>query len=510
MYIDPSWTDPLAQEITKRTGVTLDVTVPASDDEEGEMNKLIASGELADLIFRGGGQSKVTLQDGGYVKPLDELIDQYGPNIKQNLGGSFPAWKNRKDGKIYCIGFWYFNKTVKPALNLGISTLYMRYDLLKEMGYAKLERGADGDMNSFITWKEYYDLLDDVKIKYPDLTPALVAPNAALDLMYRGMGKQIHNGYIWENNTATDFVFSIDALKSMTEVNSIYQKGYAKIDDTTTSDEARTALMADGKVFSSLGYSVASAQVPLSKDNEEKRFVMFYLRQDDAVNDIYLNHAWGDAFAGTHINAKLDDAKTKRAMEFIDYLCSIEGSMLVCAGIEGKDYFEDPATGWYKPSDEVFKGYREWDANILKKTGVGAWFNILPCLAGVNKDGHCMDINSEYAFMQDKWVMYNNTDWKHFADNWIVSPYLSLEADAQADAVDAESKIGAYKLDRMTNIMLTKDPATIEGELAKLQAQMKTDGIEALEKAQTDNWIMIATEKGRTPETINLTVAQQN
>ena len=168
-YIDPSWTDPLAQELTKRTGVTLKVTVPASDDDEGEMNKLIASGNLPDLIFRTGGASKDTLETGGYTKPLDDLIAKYAPNITKYMSGSFPAWRNRTDGKIYCLGLWYLNKVCKPALNLQVNTLQMRYDILKELGYAKLDRSTDGSMNSFITWQDYLNLLAQVKAKYPDM-----------------------------------------------------------------------------------------------------------------------------------------------------------------------------------------------------------------------------------------------------------------------------------------------------------------------------------------------------
>lgn len=510
-YIDPAWTDPVVTELTKRTGVTLDVSIPASDDDEGEMNKLIASGELADLIFRGWGASKEALAKGGYVKPLDDLIEQYGPNVKKNMSGSFAAWRNRSDGKIYNIGYWYFNKVVRPALNLQVNTLQMRYDILKEMGYAKLDRSKEGGMNSFITLQEYYALLDQVKVKYPEMTSVLINPVGALDILIRGTGKQVHDG-IWENNMATDYVMCSDAPWAMKEVNGLYRNGYAKIDDTTTTDEARKAMMADGKVFSCLGYAnlISDIQGTLSQGspNNEKRFVFFYLTRDASVQNIYRNGAWGDAASGTHINAKLDDAKTKRAMQFIDYCCSDPGSLLICAGIEGVDYFKDESTGWYKPEEKLFAAYRVWDANVFKPRGVGGWLNILPNIAGVNAEGHCFEVNAEYAFSQDPWVIYNNADWKHFAYNMIISPYTSFDSDTQADAVDADSKISAYKNDRLTNIMLAKDASTIDGDLQKLREQMKSDGNDALAKARTDNWVKVAGQKGVAPEKINQTPAQ--
>jgi putative aldouronate transport system substrate-binding protein len=518
-YIDPSWTDPIALELTKRTGVTLKVTVPASDDSEGEMNKIIASNNLPDLIFRRKGASKLTLENGGYTKPLDDLIAQYAPNITKYMSGAFPGWRNRVDGKIYCIGIWYFNKTVKPALNLQVNTLQIRYDMLKDMGFAKLDRSTESSMNSFMTLQDYYALLDQVKAKYPDMVPALVEPagepgsytvSGALDILFRGLGKQVQNGYVWEDGKANSFASSADTAWVLKEINGLYQKGYASINDTTTSDDQRKALLADGKVFSCLGYSslLSDIQGTLSKDNPEKRFVMFYLVKDASVQNIYMNGETSGS-SGTHINSKLGDAETIRAMQFMDYCCSPEGSLLVNAGIEGVHFTKDPSTGWYKPADDVFAGYSVWDANVLKKTGVGAWLDVLPSVAGVTDDGHCYDVNAEYAFSQDKWVMYNNSDWKHYGYTAIVSPFTALDPDTQADAVDADSKISAYLNDRLTNIMLSTDPSVIDTELGKLQAQMKSDGLAALEKAWTDNWTTIASQMNVDPEKINQTPAQQ-
>ena len=195
-------------------------------------------------------------------------------------------------------------------------------------------------------------------------------------------------------------------------------------------------------------------------------------------------------------------------MEFLDYCAGPEGSLLVNAGIEGVDYFPDPETGWYKPEETIFEAYRVWDPAVFKVRGVGGWLNILPNIAGITEDGHCYDINAEYAFSQDRWVMYNNSDWEHFAYQMIISPYTQFDNEGQADAIDANSKIEAYRRDRMTNIMLLTDASAIEDELSDLREQIEQDGIGIVEQAQTDNWLQIANEKGRAPENINGTMAQ--
>ncbi|HET6485676.1 MAG TPA: hypothetical protein VFH83_04605, partial [Spirochaetia bacterium] len=295
---------------------------------------------------------------------------------------------------------------------------------------------------------------------------------------------------------------------SLLDINSLYQKGYADIGDTTGSDEGRKAKMSDGKVFSCLGYAnlISDVQATLSKDNDERRFVMFYLTKDPSVKYVYMNGAWTDSAAGIHLNSKLSDERTARAMRFLDYLMGPEGSLLVCSGVEGISYSKDPKTGWYTPTPEVFNGYRTWDGSILRKTGVGGWTNVLPNIAGLNEQGHAWDINAEYGFLQDKWVIYNNADWKSFAFNWPITPYSELDSDTQAAALDASSKIGAYADDRLVNIALSKSPDVLKSEYAKFVSQMKTDGLDAFEAAWTDNWKAYAKSKGRAPEHFFVTV----
>ena len=104
--------------------------------------------------------------------------------------------------------------------------------------------------------------------------------------------------------------------------------------------------------------------------------------------------------------------------------------------------------------------------------------------------------------------MYNVSDWKHFSFSMIMSPYESLDTNKQADAVDADSKISAYLVDRLANIVMSKDASSIDSGLAALQSQMKSDGIDALEKAETDNWNAIAQSKNVPPQNINQTPAQ--
>ncbi|WP_028560190.1 extracellular solute-binding protein [Paenibacillus pinihumi] len=80
---------PFFQEWQKKTGVQLEFIAPPSGQGREAMNVLLASGDLPDLIeynFLGdfpGGPERAIKE--GYIVRLNDLIDQYAPNLKKYL-----------------------------------------------------------------------------------------------------------------------------------------------------------------------------------------------------------------------------------------------------------------------------------------------------------------------------------------------------------------------------------------------------------------------------------------
>lgn len=74
---DPETTN--NKKIQEILGVRLDVTTGMKDDT---MNMQFASGELADIITLNK-MNYTEYLDSGYLLPLNDLLDQYGPTIKE-------------------------------------------------------------------------------------------------------------------------------------------------------------------------------------------------------------------------------------------------------------------------------------------------------------------------------------------------------------------------------------------------------------------------------------------
>ncbi|MEC0229486.1 extracellular solute-binding protein [Paenibacillus alba] len=109
--VKPSFQDvPFFQEWQKRTGVQLKFLQPPANQAKEAMNVLLASGDLPDMMeyewnqFPGG---PVKAIHDGYIIRLNELIDQYAPNLKKFLKEHPNIDKQIKtdDGSYYVFPF---------------------------------------------------------------------------------------------------------------------------------------------------------------------------------------------------------------------------------------------------------------------------------------------------------------------------------------------------------------------------------------------------------------------
>ncbi|SFE96900.1 putative aldouronate transport system substrate-binding protein [Paenibacillus catalpae] len=109
--VKPRFQDvPFFQEWQKRTGVKLKFIQPPSNQAKQALNVMLASGELPDMIeyewanFPGGPEKAIK---DGYILRLNDLIDQYAPNLKRYLSEHPDIDKQIKtaDGSYYVFPF---------------------------------------------------------------------------------------------------------------------------------------------------------------------------------------------------------------------------------------------------------------------------------------------------------------------------------------------------------------------------------------------------------------------
>ena len=148
--------NPVAQAITEKTGIKIEVQQPTGNPEE-KLNLMLASGDLPDIVLMDRRSDIVNKYiAAGALVPLNDLIDQYGPDIREMYGDILN--KSRyEDGKNYYLNNWY---GLDPDPDRAIC---IRMDVLKELGY-----GDKAEKGEFFTQEEFRDILTRFRDTYSD------------------------------------------------------------------------------------------------------------------------------------------------------------------------------------------------------------------------------------------------------------------------------------------------------------------------------------------------------
>ncbi|GHU22965.1 ABC transporter substrate-binding protein [Spirochaetia bacterium] len=127
-----------------------DILVGDSIQKRGLM---IAGRDYPDMIEI----NETAFIDAGACIPLEDLIEQYGPNIKRHYAS---VWEQMKspDGHIYYLINWGVYEGLNQSPYYGDSALWVQKEVLKDAGYPKV-----------VTMDQYFDLLINYARKYPTI-----------------------------------------------------------------------------------------------------------------------------------------------------------------------------------------------------------------------------------------------------------------------------------------------------------------------------------------------------
>lgn len=126
--------DEYVKKLEEMTNTDLDIRLMPHNDFSTKMDLMFASGDIPDVVnaqnlytgTSGNGKSIVQAVDAGVFLPLDELIEEHGPNLKKYIPEEIWDEMRYEDGKIYGI----------PQIlsNPGRRATFIRLDLLEKTG----------------------------------------------------------------------------------------------------------------------------------------------------------------------------------------------------------------------------------------------------------------------------------------------------------------------------------------------------------------------------------------
>ena len=383
------------QEMERRTGVHLEFEMVSSADYQTNFNLMIASGNLADMIYVGASYYAEGVDaaiDDGYFLDLTDLVDEYMPNYEKvrTSDVQYELLSTTDSGRL---GAVYELRQSKQGPWLG---LWIRQDWLDDLG-----------LETPVTFDDYHEVLTAFKNEKGATAP-LILNFSGSDGEFGTMsgGLNVLNSWQLDETGKVNFGPYMDAWKEyVTIMHQWYTEGLIDPDfmatDERTADMAKVVTGASG-LFAAL-YTMPSVYEAASEDpNMNLAPVNPPVMNEGDEGHIRLR----DSYTSGNTAISADSENWEVALRWLDYLYTDEGALLANYGVEG-DTFEFDENGKPVFTDKILNNENGWTMTqtvasyLCPSAGIANWSDWTRELAGVpEKDQACYDVWSEFS---DDW-----------------------------------------------------------------------------------------------------------
>lgn len=375
--------NPVAEKIIEKTGVNIVIQQPTGDPNE-KLSLMLVSGDLPDIVLMDRRSDLVNKYiAAGALIPLNDLIDQYAPNVKEMYGDVLN--KSRyEDGQNYFLNNWY---GVDPDPDRAIN---IRMDVLAELGYG--ERAKNGD---YFTQDEFVDMLRKFKEKYgEDAIPFTVNGEHMESVMSTFRGMYGMKAYYEKDGQLLLEVRDPNYLKMVKFINQLYRDGLLDKEWAMNKTDLFEQKLTSGKVMASNGGVQDQINTLFREDlgeETERQFYMFKVVAD-GVDPNETTFSPRSSLGWDAIGITVKNEYPVETMKFIDFLASEEGQYLLMWGVEGLHW--DYVDGVHSPKDDVIPAFRKDWNETAKSTGIRKWSWFIK--NGFGPDGTPYDLVGKY------------------------------------------------------------------------------------------------------------------
>ena len=398
------------QEMERRTGVHLEFEMVSSADYQTNFNLMIASGNLADMIYVGASYYAEGVDaaiDDGYFLDLTDLVDEYMPNYEKIRTSDiqYELLSTTDSGRL---GAVYELRQSKQGPWLG---LWIRQDWLDDLG-----------LDTPVTFDDYHEVLTAFKNEKGATAP-LILNFSGSDGEFGTMsgGLNVLNSWQLDETGKVNFGPYMDAWKEyVTIMHQWYTEGLIDPDfmatDERTADMAKVVTGASG-LFAAL-YTMPSVYEAASEDpNMNLAPVNPPVMNEGDEGHIRLR----DSYTSGNTAISADSENWEVALRWLDYLYTEEGALLANYGVEG-DTFEFDENGKPVFTDKILNNENGWTMTqtvasyLCPSAGIANWSDWTRELAGVpEKDQACYDV------------------WSEFSDDWRLPSSVTLTQDESTE-----------------------------------------------------------------------------
>jgi putative aldouronate transport system substrate-binding protein len=450
---------------------------------------MVASGDYPDLIE----VSETAFIDAGALIPLEDLIEQYAPNVKKHYAG---VWEKMKspDGHIYYLINWGVYTGLDHSPYYGDSALWVQKEVLKDAGYPKV-----------VTMDQYFDLLINYAKKYPTINGAPTIPFTILTYDWHAFAlwnpPNFLAGYPNDGNGTVDPVthqyknfFTQDMSKRwFKKLNELNAQGYIDRSAFVDNYDQYMAKLASGRVLGvhDQRWQFQDAMISLQSQGAYNRTMApLPIVFDASIRPHYRNIKIPNIGRGVGISVKAKDPV--RIMRFLNDILSEESQRVIEWGIEGEDWQFDASGKPYRTPEQ--RANFDNDVWILHNRAE-LFRNVFPSWEGSYSDGFPSVLQDYYPEREasvrpedrELWAAYGVTSDNELIDkdpppNTIWFPTWSMPnppdgSDAQIALTRAQDQV----MRRAIPEMVLANPAAFDGLWTKYVADMNAAGIEKYE-----------------------------
>ena len=319
----------------EQTGVTVEFQHPASGQEKEQFNLIVADGSLPDIMewqwvkqYPGGPEKAIK---DGVIIPLNDIFDQYCPNIKKYLAENPEVDKMIKTDDGNYFAFLFIRGEDKLCYTVGG---FIRQDWLDELG---LEVPTTVD--------EWHEVLTAFKEKKGAEAPLCFdwtnfKDSNPIAFAFK-VGTANGTQFILDDEGKVAFAPAQEGYKEyLMTLNQWYEEGLIDRDIATLNGDQVTAKMTSDKAGASVGWAASRMQLFMTsaqQTNPEYTLVATPTptTEKGATPEYgYVENQFPDVAAAITSSCK----NVELAAKFLDYGYSEAGHNLFNFGIEGVSY----------------------------------------------------------------------------------------------------------------------------------------------------------------------------
>ncbi|WP_379145590.1 sugar ABC transporter substrate-binding protein [Paenibacillus sp. sgz500992] len=493
----PTPDNKIYKKIKEETGASFNFEFLAGDINQ-KLGVMIAGQDYPDMMT---GNTKLTAA-GAYI-PLEDLIEQYAPNLKAHYADYWNMMKDPNDGHIYILpNYGVYNGKVNSAYYSG-PAFWIQKAILKEFGYPKVK-----------TLDEYFDLIEKYKEKYPKIDGSPTIGFEILNSDWRSwglfnapqhlIGHPNDGGVVVNDGVAEIFADKDYAKQYYQKLNEVNQKGLIDKETFVQNYDQYMAKLSSGTVLGMFDqhWNFGSAEESLTTQNKiERTYVGLPLVYDKATKDYYRDRAalnLNNGF-GISINAK-DPVKI---IKLLDTLISEDWQKTFAWGIEGEDYIVNEKGRFMRTQEQRDKAT---DATWQLANKAKSLYSWMPKIEGSFNDGNATGVSEQPEEYQAGLKPFD----KEFLDAYGFNSYVDFFSEPPANPVyypawsidlveGSDAKIANTKLNELSTKFLPKailaSPAEFDsvwgdyvGEVKKANVKAYEDKINEQIKWRIDNW----------------------